>query len=198
MDKTFEQNNAQETTLVPTNNTIAPTTQNAASLSPIDDSRPAIETSFVDAKEQAPEKEQTPAADSSSEKKEEKTKKHRKTNHCREDHDNKQLIVTKETSKPGTAAFNELMEKRKLYPDYKIVYRTVKSSDNRLSVRNLTAKDMEKFIKLTYNNDKKRMTEFNLQSQLSELYPAPITYLRNWFRRNYREYWENAKKAANA
>jgi len=57
---------------------------------------------------------------------------------------------------------------------------------------------MEQFIKLTYNNDKKRMAEFKLQKQLSELYRAPITYLRDWFRRNYREYWTNAKKAATA
>ena len=134
------------------------------------------------------------------EKKEEKakTKKHRKTNHCREDHENKQLIVTKETSKPGTAAFNELMEKRKLYPDYTIVYRSAKPSENRLSVKDLTAEKMEKFITLNYSGDKKRTDEFKLQKQLSDLYPAPITYLRNWFRRNYREYWTNAKKAANA
>ena len=144
------------------------------------------------------EKEQTPAQTSASEKKEEKTKvkKTRKTNHCREDHDNKQLIVTKETSKPGTAAFNELMEKRKLYPDYKIVYRTIKSSDNRLSVKYLTSEKMEQFIKLTTNDNKKSMNEFNLQKQLSELYPVPLTYLRNWFRRNYREYWDNARKSA--
>lgn len=143
-------------------------------------------------------KEQAPAQTSASEKKEEKTKdkKTRKTNHCREDHDNKQLIVTKETSKPGTAAFNELMEKRKLYPDYKIVYRTIKSSDNRLSVKDLTSEKMEKFIKLTTNDNEKSMKEFNLQKQLSELYPVPLTYLRNWFRRNYREYWDNARKSA--
>ena len=145
-----------------------------------------------------PSREQAPAQPSTSEeKKEEKTKKTRKTNHCREDHEHKRLIVTKETSKPGTAAFNELMGKRKLYPDYTITYRTANSSD-RLSVRDLSVEDMEQFIKLTYNNDKKRMAEFNLQNQLSELYPAPITYLRNWFRRNYRNYWTNAKKAANA
>lgn len=143
-------------------------------------------------------KEQAPAQTSASEKKEEKTKvkKTRKTNHCREDHDNKQLIVTKETSKPGTAAFNELMEKRKLYPDYKIVYRTIKSSDNRLSVKDLTSEKMEQFIKLTTNDNEKSMNEFNLQKQLSELYPVPLTYLRNWFRRNYREYWDNARKSA--
>lgn len=143
-------------------------------------------------------KEQTPAQTSASEKKEEKTKvkKTRKTNHCREDHDNKQLIVTKETSKPGTAAFNELMKKRKLYPDYKIVYRTIKSSDNRLSVKDLTSEKMEKFIRLTTNDNKKSMNEFNLQKQLSELYPVPLTYLRNWFRRHYRAYWDNARKSA--
>lgn len=125
-----------------------------------------------------------------------KGKKTRKTNHCREDHDNKQLIVTKETSKPGTAAFNELMEKRKLYPDYRIVYRTVNSSENHLSVKGLTEEKMKTFISLSYPNDAKRLNEFNLQKQLSELYPTPITYLRNWFRRNYRAYWDNARKSA--
>ena len=143
-------------------------------------------------------KEQAPAQTSASGKKEEtpKTKKTRKTNHCREDHDNKQLIVTKETSKPGTAAFNELMDKRKLYPDYKIVYRTIKSSDNRLSVKDLTSEKMKKFIELTTNNNEKSMNEFKLQKQLSELYPVPLTYLRNWFRRHYRAYWDNARKSA--
>ncbi len=194
MNSTFT--TAQETTaLIATNNAVSTAVQKPAAPAPTDTEAP-IETTFVAEKEQAPAQ---PSA--SDEKKEEKkTKETRKTNHCREDHEHKRLIVTKETSKPGTAAFNELMEKRKLYPDYTIAYRTANSSD-RLSVKGLTVKDMEQFIKLTYNNDEKRMKEFNLQKQLSELYPAPITYLRNWFRRNYRDYWTNAKKtkkAANA
>ena len=179
------------TALVPANNELSTAVQKPAASAP--DDTEMIETTFAD------DKEQTPAQSSTSEekKKEKKTKETRKTNHCREDHEHKRLIVTKETSKPGTAAFNELMEKRKLYPDYTITYRTANSSD-RLSVKGLTVKDMEKFIKLNYPGDEKRLSEFNLQNQLSELYPAPITYLRNWFRRNYRNYWTNAKKAANA
>ena len=196
MNKNVEMNSAaQETTSpVPSNNELSTAVQQPAAPAPADTETP-IETSFADEKEQTSEQPST-----SEEKKEEKakTKKHRKTNHCREDHENKQLIVTKKTSKPGTAAFNELMEKRKLYPDYTIVYRSAKPSENRLSVKDLTAEKMEQFINLTYSNDTKRMTEFKLQKKLSELYPAPITYLRNWFRRNYRNYWTNAKKAANA
>jgi len=183
MDKNFEKNT---TAIVATNNTPSTAVQQPAAPAPADVEM--IETTFTDDKEQAP------AAAPAEEKKQKKT---RKTNHCREDHEHKQLIVTKETTKPGTAAFNELMEKRKLYPDYTIAYRTSNSSE-RLSVKDLSAKDMEQFIKLSTNNDKKCMAEFKLQKQLSELYRAPITYLRNWFRRNYREYWTNAKKAATA
>ena len=195
MIKNYELNTtAQETNaLVSSNNALSTTVQKPAAPAP--DDTEMIETTFVAEKEQAPAQPST-----SEEKKEEtktKTKKTRNTNHCREDHEHKQLIVTKETSKPGTAAFIELMEKRKLYPDYTITYRTANSSD-RLSVKDLTAEKMEKFIELNYPTDKKRMEEFNLQKQLSELYPVPITYLRNWFRRNCREYWENTKKAANA
>ena len=192
MMKNVEMNTAAQNTtaIVPTNNTLSTAVQQPAAPAPADTE--IIETSFV-------EHEQAPAAAPVDEAKQEekKQKKTRKTNHCREDHEHKQLIVTKETSKPGTAAFNELMEKRKLYPDYTIAYRTSNSSE-RLSVKDLSAKDMEQFIKLSTNNDKKRMAEFKLQKQLSELYRAPITYLRNWFRRNYREYWTNAKKAATA
>jgi len=195
MIKNVELNSAAQETnaLVPADNALSAAVRQPAAPAPADTETP-IETTFVAEKEQAPTQ-----PSSSEEKKEEKakTKKHRKTNHCREDHEHKRLIVTKETSKPGTAAFNELMEKRKLYPDYTITYRTAKPSD-RLSVKGLTVKDMEKFIELNYPGDEKRMNEFKLQKQLSELYPAPITYLRNWFRRNYREYWTNAKKAANA
>lgn len=183
---------AQETTaIVAANNTISTAVQQPAAPAPADTEM--IVTTFTDDKEQAPAAASTPE----DKQEEEKKKKTRKTNHCREDHEHKRLIVTKETTKPGTAAFNELMEKRKLYPDYTIAYRTANSSD-RLSVRDLSVEDMEQFIKLTYNNDKKRMAEFKLQKQLSELYRAPISYLRNWFRRNYREYWTNAKKAATA
>lgn len=193
MMKNVEMNTAAQNTtaIVPTNNTLSTVVQQPATSAPADTEM--IETTFTDNKEQTPADTSTPE-DKQEEKKQKKT---RKTNHCREDHEHKQLIVTKETSKPGTAAFNELMEKRKLYPDYTITYRTANSSD-RLSVRGLSVEDMEQFIKLTYNNDKKRMAEFKLQKQLSELYRAPITYLRNWFRRNYREYWTNAKKAATA
>ena len=127
-----------------------------------------------------------------------KPKKHRKTRHCRENHKDRQLIVTKATSIPGTEAFNELMEKRKLYPDYTIIYRTAKPSENRLSVKMLDVENMRRFIELSYPDDDRRLKEFDLQSHLSELYPSPITYLRNWFRRNHREYWDGAKKAENA
>ena len=196
MIKNVELNSAAQanTALVPADNALSTTVQKSAAPAPADTEM--IETTFADEKEQAPAQPST-----SEEKKEEtktKTKKTRNTNHCREDHEHKRLIVTKETSKPGTAAFNELMEKRKLYPDYTIVYRSAKLSENRLSVKDLTAEKMEKFITLNYSGDKKRTDEFKLQKQLSDLYPAPITYLRNWFRRNYREYWTNAKKAANA
>lgn len=123
-----------------------------------------------------------------------KSKKTRKTVECRVDHEERTLIVTKKTSIPGSPAFKELMQQRALYPDYTIVYRTAKSSENRLSVKGLTIETMEKFIELNYADDKRRMAEFQLQKQLSDLYPVPINYLRNWFRRNCREYWENAKQ----
>lgn len=182
---------AQETTaLVATNNALSTTAQKPAAPAPAETEAP-VETSFVADKEQAP------AAPAEKKQEEKKTKKHRTTKHCVPDHDSKTLIVTKATSVPGSDAFNELMKQRALYPDYRITYRTANSSD-RLSVKDLTAEKMEKFIELNYPTDKKRMEEFNLQKQLSELYPVPITYLRNWFRRNCREYWENTKKAANA
>ena len=195
MMKNYELNTAAQETnaLVPADNALSTTVQQPAAPAPADTEAP-LETTFVEKTEQT----STASAEKKQEDKEQKkTKKTRNTNHCREDHEHKRLIVTKETSKPGTAAFNELMEKRKLYPDYTITYRTANSSE-RLSVKDLTVKDMEQFIKLTYNDDEKRLSEFNLQNKLSELYPAPITYLRNWFRRNYRNYWTNAKKAANA
>ena len=154
-----------------------------------------IETTFTDDKVQAPAATSTPENKKEEEK---KTKKRRKTRACVPDHDSKTLIVTKATSIPGSDAFNELMQQRALFPDYRITYRTANSSESRLSVKDLSVKDMEQFIKLSTNNDEKRMAEFKLQKQLSELYRAPISYLRNWFRRNYREYWTNAKKAANA
>ena len=74
------------------------------------------------------------------EKQKEKAKatKRRKTVECRVDHANKQLIVTKKTSIPGTPAFAELVQQRAVYPDYDIVYRKIASSENRLSVKNLT------------------------------------------------------------
>lgn len=194
MMKNVEMNAAaQETTaIVPTNNTLSTAVQQPAAPAPTDTEM--IVTTFV-------EQEQAPAAAPSDEKKkdeEKKTKKRRTTKHCVPDHDSKTLVVTKATSVPGSDAFNELMKQRTLYPDYKISYRTAKPSENRLSVKDLTADKMEKFIKLNYPTNEKLMKEFSLQKQLSELYSCPITYLRNWFRRNCREYWTNAKKAATA
>ena len=200
MMKNYELNTAAQETnaLVPANNELSTAVQNPAAPAPADTEM--IETTFVAEKEQAPSQPST-----SEEKKEEtktKTKKHRKTNHCREDHENKQLIVTKETSKPGTAAFNELMEKRKLYPDYTIVYRTAKSSESRSITNALTVENMRKYIEIKYPKDAARLAIFDTQEKLSALYSSPITYMRRWFRANYPKYWEDAKpdnkKAANA
>lgn len=187
-----------DTALVPANNELSTAVQKPAAPAPADTEM--IETTFADEKEQAPVQSST-----SKEKKEEKKtkpKKHRKTNHCREDHDSKQLIVTKETSKPGTAAFNELMEKRKLYPDYTIVYRTARKSEDRSITNGLTVENMRKYIEIKHPNDAVRLAIFDTQKKLSALYSSPITYMRRWFRANYPKYWEDAKpdnkKAANA
>lgn len=200
MMKNYELNSAaQETTSpVPSNNELATTVQKPAAPAP--DDTEMIETTFADNKEQAPA--QPSSSEEQKEEKKAKPKKHRKTNHCREDHDSKQLIVTKETSKPGTAAFNELMEKRKLYPDYTIVYRTARKSEDRSITNGLTVENMRKYIEIKHPNDTVRLNTFDTQKKLSALYSSPITYMRRWFRANYPQYWEDAKldnkKAANA
>ena len=198
MMKNVEMNTAAQNTtaIVAANNTLTTAVQQPAAPTPADTEM--IETTFTDDKEQAP------AAAPADEKKEEKAKpkKHRKTTHCREDHEKKQLIVTKETTKPGTAAFNELMDKRKLYPDYTIVYRTARKSENRSITNGLTVENMRKYIEIKHPNDEARLGIFDTQKNLSELYSSPITYMRRWFRANYPRYWEDAKhdkkKAATA
>jgi len=199
MMKNVEMNTAaQETTaVVAANSTLSTAVQQPAAPAPADTEM--IVTTFTDNKEQA-----SAAAPADEKKQEEKKKpkKHRKTNHCREDHEKKQLIVTKETTKPGTAAFNELMDKRKLYPDYTIVYRTARKSENRSITNGLTVENMRKYIEIKHPNDEARLGIFDTQKNLSELYSSPITYMRRWFRANYPQYWEDAKhdkkKAATA
>ena len=193
MDKNFELNT---TAIVAANNTLSTAVQQPAAPAPADTEM--IETTFV-------EHEQAPAAapvDEAKQEEKKKPKKHRKTNHCREDHEKKQLIVTKETTKPGTAAFNELMDKRKLYPDYSVVYRTTRKSENRSITNGLTVKNMRKYIEIKHPDDTARLDIFDTQKNLSELYSSPITYMRRWFRANYPQYWEDAKhdkkKAATA
>ena len=193
MDKNFELNS---TAIVSANNTLSTAVQQPAAPAPAD--AEMIETTFV------AEKEQAPAAAPADEKKEEKAKpkKHRKTNHCQENHKDRQLIVTKKTSIPGTDAFNELMDKRKLYPDYTIVYRTARKSENRSITNGLTVKNMRKYIEIKHPDDTARLDIFDTQKKLSELYSSSITYMRRWFRANYPQYWEDAKhdkkKAATA
>ena len=193
MDKNFELNS---TAIVAANNTLSTAVQQPAAPAPAD--AEMIETTFV------AEKEQAPAAAPADEKKEEKAKpkKHRKTNHCQENHKDRQLIVTKKTSIPGTDAFNELMDKRKLYPDYTIVYRTARKSENRSITNGLTVKNMRKYIEIKHPDDTARLDIFDTQKKLSELYSSSITYMRRWFRANYPQYWEDAKhdkkKAATA
>lgn len=186
------------TALVVANNTVSTAVQKPAAPAPADTEAP-IETNFV-------EKEQASAQSSASEDKKEETKtkpkKHRKTNHCQENHKDKQLIVTKKTTIPGSDAFNELMEKRKLYPDYTIVYRTARKSEDRSITNGLTVENMRKYIEIKHPNDVARLNTFDTQKKLSALYSSPITYMRRWFRANYPKYWEDAKsdnkKTANA
>ena len=198
MMKNVEMNTAAQNTtaIVPTNSTLSTAVQQPAA--PAHADTEMIVTTFTDNKEQAP------AAAPADERKEEKAKpkKHRKTTHCQENHREKQLIVTKKTSIPGSDAFNELMDKRKLYPDYTIVYRTARKSENRSITNGLTVENMRKYIEIKHPNDAVRLDTFDTQKNLSELYSSPITYMRRWFRANYPQYWEDAKhdkkKAATA
>ena len=122
-----------------------------------------------------------------------KIKKHRKTKDCRIDHKEKMITITKKASIPGTVAFRELAESHRLYPDYKIVYRTVRTSSRRAITSALTVEKMDEYIRVYYPGDTVRKNTFDTMNRLSKLYSNPLAFMRKWFRNDYPEYWEKAE-----
>lgn len=131
-----------------------------------------------------------------------KSKKTRKTKECRVDHTEKTITITKKASIPGTEAFKELAESHTLYPDYKIVYRTARTSESRAITNNLTVEKMKEYIDIFHPSDEARKNAFATMSRVSKLYPNPLSFMRKWFRSEYPQYWKYAEelnaKVANA
>lgn len=106
-----------------------------------------------------------------------KSKEHRNVPACKVDTVKKTITFKKEALTPGTTAFNELMEMRKLFPEYIVMPRTAKKKSED-SMKGLTMEFMERHIRAQHKQD---IAEFMAQKRFSEGARSPYMYMRKWF-----------------
>ena len=97
---------------------------------------------------------------------------------CKVDTVQKTITFTKAAMVPNTPAFNELMEMRRMFPEFLVKPRTAKRKDPQNSVKGLTLEFMERHIRAQHLQD---VEEFLRQKRFSEGARSPYMYMRKWF-----------------
>ena len=98
-----------------------------------------------------------------------------------------EALVTKAFMKQscifGTDEFKLWREYLGLYPDAKMVTKTINKNPNKKTTRNKKYANMEEFIK-TLSNSEELMQEFKVVKQRSKVKPHPYGFVLEWFETN--------------
>lgn len=115
------------------------------------------------------------------------------------DHVKKEIIVTKSflarASQLDTQEFDTVQNLMMILSDYKFVKRdSIKKNPNKRTYRNLTYKNMEKYIKLMDGSS--ALQEFEKVKKASSIVPSPYAYVKKWFLKTYPDYLEIVEEEA--
>ena len=107
-----------------------------------------------------------------------------------------QIIVTKSFLKEagiiGSAAYTELVQIRKDFPDYRIVEREINKKNDKRTYGELTYKKMSEYIEAREgDNAKMVLDEFERVQQLSKIHSGPYAFVKNWFLNRYGDEFKN-------
>lgn len=106
----------------------------------------------------------------------------------------------------GTEEFKLWREYLAIYPNAKMVTKTIKKNPDKKTTRNKKYANMEEFIK-TLSNSEELMKEFRVVKQRSKVKPHPYGFVLEWFETNveplgdftaYSEQKDVERKAAEA
>lgn len=107
--------------------------------------------------------------------------------------DDKTAQVTKAFEKKaaifGTEEFNMWREYKKVFPDAKMVTKTIKKNEHQKRRRNKKFENMEQFIKTLPDKDE-LMEEFKYVKQRSKIQTCPYQYVLDWFEKRFEGYDE--------
>ena len=119
-------------------------------------------------------------------------------------HTNKTITVSdkfmKEAVKPFTNEFNDLMELRKLCPDYKVItrsHRSPRKTEKSKNIRKYVSYDhMEKYIKLLPNSES-LLLQLKAVKEYGKAHNYPSSYVFKWFNDSFPDYHKNPVIDAN-
>lgn len=105
--------------------------------------------------------------------------------------DDKTAQVTKAFEKKacifGTEEFNLWREYKKIYPDAKMITKSIKKSENQKKRRNRKFENMVEFIQ-TQPNAEELMAEYEYIQKRSKVQTSPYQYVLEWFEAKFKGY----------
>ncbi len=112
-----------------------------------------------------------------------------KTQQYEVDFINSKLILTKKFYKAATILntpeYTTLMQLRCDNPGFTIELRTIRKKEGKKTYRNLTCKNMEKYIIALEGEESENLKEFNNVLKLSKVQAGPYAYVKTWFLKKY-------------
>ena len=89
----------------------------------------------------------------------------------------------------GTDEFNEWMAYKKLFPNAKMVTKSIKKNEHQKHRRNKKFENMEEFIKTLPEKERDdAMAEYEYIKQRSKIQTCPYQYVLDWFEKRFKGY----------
>ena len=113
------------------------------------------------------------------------------------------IIVSKkflrEAGTINTAAYSELVQIRKDYPDFTIAPRQIAKRENKMTYGKLTYKAMAEFIEAQEEEQSAAvLKEFERMQQLSKAHNGQYAFVKSWFLKRYQDVFGQDDEATEA
>lgn len=92
--------------------------------------------------------------------------------------------VEKEIQNIGSPIYNEFVQLRKDFPDFKMVVKTIKKNEEKESYKGLTIKEMERFVA---TQGEQAEAHFEKVQELAKARKGSYAIIKKWFLDNYKE-----------
>jgi hypothetical protein len=96
----------------------------------------------------------------------------------------------KRASLVNSTEFEHMKALREEYADYSWTYRVIKKKDSKTTYKNMTYKNMKKYLIEIEGNDSESITRLGTLIKAAKIQPSPYAYVKKWFLSTYPDYKE--------